>query len=159
MKSNATNQRESKPRGKGEAVGRPRKFKTLKDLQAAWEAYEKHCNNRSVLTHEFSAKSSEFVSKKLKRSVTYTIEGFCLYAGISRQSFYEHYANNPQFTDMVTCAREACEVDAREKFELGMIPMRLAGLWMSHYGYSTKTNNKVAADIPVVICDDLLLED
>ena len=151
MKSSATAKRESKPQGKGEPVGRPRKFKTPKDLQAAWEAYEKYCNNRSVLTHEFSAESSEFVSKKLKRSVTYTIEGFCLFAGISRQSFYEHYAKDPLFVDMVTRAREACEVGAREKFELGIIPTRLAGLWMSHYGYTTKSNNRVAASVPVVV--------
>lgn len=29
-----------------------------------------------VLTHEFSSKSSKFVRKKLKRSITCTVEGF-----------------------------------------------------------------------------------
>ena len=159
MKSNATNKHESKPQSKGGTVGRPRKFKTARELLTAWEAYKKRCDSMPVLTHEFSAKNSDFVSKKLKRAVTYTIEGFCVYIDLPRQDFYATYANNPQFCDAVTRVREECEVDAREKFELSIIPSRLAGLWMSNYGYTTKTDNKVAANVPVVICDDLLLED
>ena len=37
--------------------------------------------------------------------------------------------------------REECEGDAREKFELGYINPKLAGLWMSKYGYNTKEVN------------------
>ena len=88
---------------------------------------------------DFSAKNSEFVSKELKRSITYTIEGFCVFAGISRASFYERYAKEERFADIVTRMKEECEVDARAKFELGVIPSQLAGLWMSKHGYSTKT--------------------
>ena len=91
-----------------------------------------------VLTHDFSSKNSEFVSAELRRSVTYTIEGFCVFAGIARQAFYEYYAENERFVDIVTRMREECETDAREKFELGVIPSQLAGLWMSKYGYTTK---------------------
>lgn len=36
--------------------------------------------------------------------------------------------------------REECEVDAREKFELSVIPSQLAGLWMSKYGYTSKVD-------------------
>lgn len=117
---------------------RPRKFKTAKALSDAWEGYKAWCNDREVLTHDFSAKNSEFVSAKLKRSVTYTIEGFCVWAGISRAAFYEYYASNERFVDIVTRMKEECEVDARMKFELGVIDTRLAPLWMSRHGYSTK---------------------
>ncbi len=120
-------------------MGRSRKFGSVKALETAWEAYKAHCDNRMVLTHDFSAKNSEFVSKELKRSITYTIEGFCVFAGISRASFYERYANEERFADIVTRMKEECEVDARAKFELGVIPSQLAGLWMSKHGYSTKT--------------------
>lgn len=120
-------------------MGRPRKFKTVKQLEEAWEAYKTDCNNQMVLTHDFSSKNSEFVSKELKRSVTYTIEGFCVFAGISRAAFYERYADNERYADIVTRMKEECEVDARAKFELGVIPSQLAGLWMSKHGYSTKT--------------------
>lgn len=124
---------------------RPRKFKTAKELMNKWNEYKEYCNNRTVLAHDFSSKNSEFVSAELKRSVTYTIEGFCVFAEISRQDFYATYSDNTKFCDIVTRIREECEVDAREKFELGVIPTQLAGLWMSKYGYTTKQD--VAAEV------------
>lgn len=135
-------------------MGRPRKFKNVKQLEQAWQAFKDECNNQVVLTHEFSAKNSEFVSKELKRSITYTIEGFCVYAGISRSAFYETYAEDKHFSDMVTRIREECEVDARKKFELQVIPAQLAGLWMSRHGYTAKTEANVGLE-PVVLLNDL----
>lgn len=120
-------------------MGRPRKFGSVKALETAWESYKAHCDNRMVLTHDFSSKNSEFVSKELKRSITYTIEGFCVFIGISRSSFYQIYGEDKRFSDIVTRMKEECEVDARAKFELGVIPSQLAGLWMNKHGYSTKT--------------------
>ena len=101
----------------------------------------------------------EFVSKELRRAITYTIEGFCDFADISRQSFYDTYGSDPEFADIVTRIRESCEVDARKKFELGIIPSQLAGLWMSKHGYSTKTDNTVTGALPVVITGGDDLED
>ena len=140
-------------------MGRPRKFKTARKLEEAWEAYKEHCNNQMVLTHDFSSKNSEFVSKELKRSITYTIEGFCVFAGISRAAFYEYYGDNPKYVDTVTRMKEECEVDARKKFELQVIPSQLAGLWMSNYGYTTKTDTNVSGSVPVVISGEDQLED
>lgn len=135
-------------------MGRPRKFKTVKQLEEAWEAYKTDCNNQMVLTHDFSSKNSEFVSKELKRSITYTIEGFCVFAGISRAAFYERYADNERYADIVTRMKEECEVDARKKFELGVIDSRLAGLWMSKHGYTTKSDTNIDLE-PVVIMNDV----
>ncbi len=140
-------------------MGRPRKITSVKKLEELWEEYKQNCDNRTVLTHDFSSKNSEFVSAKLQRSVTYTIEGFCVFIGIARSTFYEIYANDEKFSDTVTRMREECEIDAREKFELGIIPSQLAGLWMSNYGYSTKTDSIVTGAIPVVIGGDDELED
>lgn len=114
------------------------KFKNPKELEEKWENYKEYCDNKTVLSHEFSNKSGEFVSAELRHPVTYTIEGFCVYAGILRQVYYDSYAHNKKFYDIVTRIKEECEVDAREKFELGVIPSQLAGLWMSKYGYTTK---------------------
>lgn len=139
-------------------MGRPRRFKSAKQLEETWEEYKEYCDNQVVLTHDFSSKNSEFVSKKLKRSITYTIEGFCVYAGISRASFYEHYAGNDRYTDIVTRMKEECEVDARKKFELQMIPPQLAGLWMSKHGYTTKVEQKadVSVETEKTKLDDLI---
>lgn len=136
-------------------MGRPRKFKSKAQLEKAWEAYRHDCNDRKALAHEFSAKNGTFVSAELKRSVTCTIEGFCVYSGIARSAFYEQYANDDRFTDIVTRMREECEIDAREKFELGLIAPQLAGLWMSKYGYHLKADANIAGGVPVIIHDDL----
>ena len=114
-------------------MGRPRKIKSVKALEEAWEEYKNYCDNQTVLTHEFDAKHGNFVSSKLTRAITYTIEGFCLYIGLSRSKFYATYSEDERFRDIVTRMKEECEVDARRKFELQMIPTQLAGLWMSKH--------------------------
>lgn len=128
-------------------MGRPLKIKTPEEMEQLWEKYKADCDNQEVLTHDFSSKNSEFVSANLKRSITYTIEGFCVFVGISRQQFYDHYAKMKKYTDIVTSIREECEVDARKKFELQVIPSQLAGLWMSKYGYTTKVENNVSGTL------------
>jgi hypothetical protein len=142
-----------------EVMARPRKFTSVKQFEEAWEDYKDDCNNQMVLTHDFSSKNSEFVSKELRRSVTYTIEGFCVFIGIARSKFYETYGEDERFRDTVTRIREECEIDARKKFELQVIPSQLAGLWMSNYGYTTKTDTNVTGGVPVVIRDDLPEDD
>lgn len=133
-------------------MGRQRKITSVKKLEELWEEYKDFCNNRTVLAHDFSSKNSKFVSAELTKRVTYTIEGFCVYIGLSRAAFYEYYADNEKYVDMVTRMREECEIDAREKFELGVIPSQLAGLWMSRHGYTTKMDANVdAADMKLDI--------
>lgn len=134
-------------------MGRPRKFKTAKSLTDAWEDYKAWCDTREVTAHAFSAKNSEFVSEKQRRKVTYTIEGFCVWAGIARSNFYDTYSADSRFRDIVTRMKEECEVDARMKFELGEIDTRLAPLWMSKHGYSTKTteDTQTEGEVQVII--------
>ena len=72
-------------------MSRPRRFNTVQDLEAAWDEYKSRCDNMLAMTHAFSADNGGFVSKNLKRSTTYTIKGFCLFAGLSRQNFYATY--------------------------------------------------------------------
>jgi len=136
-------------------MGRPRTFKTAKALDNAWELYKYWCDHQTALAHEFSQKNSCFVSRELTRRVTYTIEGFCVWAGLARQNFYATYSDDPQFRDIVTRMKEECEIDARMKFELGDIDPRLAPLWMSKYGYSAKNETSVSGAAPVQIVDDI----
>lgn len=132
-----------------------KRFKSIEELEYAWEEYKAWCDNQLVLKHDFSSKNSEFVSKELRYSITYTIEGFCVYIGISRASFYTSYATKKRYSDTVTRMKEECEIDARRKFETGMIPTQLAGLWMSNHGYSTKEKTIVASDQASNILDAL----
>ena len=103
-------------------MARPRKIKTPKQFELEWEKYKEYCDNRETICHEFSSKNSEFVTAKLKKSVSYTIEGFCIFLGLARSAFYDTYEKKQDYSDIVTRIREECEVDAREKFELGILP-------------------------------------
>lgn len=124
-------------------IKKSRKIKSAEQMEHLWEEYKIYCDNQSVLTHDFSQKNSKFVSAELKRKITYTIEGFCVFAKIGRTTFYEDYAKSPKFVNIVTYMREECEVDARGKFETGQIPTQLAGLWMARHGYTTKTETNI----------------
>lgn len=128
-------------------MGRNLKIKTPEEMERLWSEFKYECDNQKVLTHDFSSKNSEFVSEELTRSITYTVEGFCVFVGISRSIFYETYANKKKYSDIVTRIREECEIDARKKFELQMIPSQLAGLWMSKYGYTTKVEENHSGSI------------
>lgn len=119
--------------------GRPRRFKSARQLEAAWEEYKAWCDRRLAVAHEFSQKECDFVSARLLRPVSYTIEGFCRYSKITRQAFYSRYDKNPAFVDIATRMREEAEVDAREKFEMEVLPTHLAPLWMGRYGYTAKS--------------------
>lgn len=140
-------------------MGRKLKISSVKAMEELWEAYKADCDNQEVLTHDFSSKNSEFVSDTLKRSITYTIEGFCVFIGISRTAFYKYYADDKKYVDIVTRMKEECEVDARKKFELGIIPSQLAGLWMSKHGYTTKTETNLSGTLNTEITKlDKLIE-
>lgn len=124
-------------------MARPRKIKSPKELEAKWEEFKVECDNKTVICHEFSARISDFVTKELVKPVTYTIEGFCIFLGMARSSFYEYYGEDKRFADIVKRMKEECELDARRKFEQGTIPTQLSGLWMSKYGYNTKQESTV----------------
>lgn len=84
-----------------------------------------------------------------------TIKGFCLYCGTSSPTWYQHYADNKKFEEIVKKITEYCECEVRGMFEDGEISPSLAGLWMGGYGYSTKAEQDIKGGVPVVIADDL----
>ena len=84
-----------------------------------------------------------------------TIKGFCLFCGTSSPTWYQHYADNPEFEEIVKKITEFCEIEVRGMFEDGEISPSLAGLWMGGYGYSTKQEQDIKGGVPVVIADDL----
>ena len=122
------------------ARGKPRKIKSPAMMERLWEEYKDYCDNQLLVpVTEFNQRSGEFVSDKIHKRITYTIEGFCVFIGMLRQVFYATYARDERYCDIVSRIREECEFDARSKFESGTIPHQLAALWMSKYGYSAKT--------------------
>lgn len=127
-------------------MGRPRKIESPGLMAKLWEEYKAYCDNQTVIKTEFSAKEGKFIEGEVKKSITATIEGFCVYVGLARSKFYETYADSEEYRDIVTRMREESEQDVRSKFETGCIPTQLSGLWMSRYeNYSLKQDMNLNA--------------
>ena len=124
-----------------------RKIPTIERMWELWEEYKAECDAKNAQVHEFSQRNANFVEGKVRKGVSYTLEGFCVYVGISRTAFTTNYADKEPWADSVHRMKEECEVKAREKFELGEIPPQLSGLWMSRYGYGTIQAETTASNI------------
>ena len=111
-----------------------RKISSPEEMERLWEDYKEYCDNYQVTQTEFSGKESKFVAGTVKRPITYTIEGFCVFIGIARANFYACYAEDEKYRDIVTRMRDESEADVRKKFETGTIPTQLSALWMSKFG-------------------------
>lgn len=127
-----------------------KRFPTPDDMLADWNEFKKECDMATVTRTEFSQKLADFVSSTIPAPVTYTVLGFCSWAGITRQDYYETYGKDHAFDTVIARISEECELDARRKFENGTLPTQLSGLWMSNYGYSTSQKADVSL-APVVI--------
>ena len=124
-----------------------RKISSPEQMEQLWENYKEYCDNYQVTQTEFSGKESRFVAGTVKRPITYTIEGFCVFIGLARSKFYETYADSEEYRDIVTRMRDESEADVRKKFETGTIPTQLSALWMSKFGYATKQQTDVNASM------------
>ena len=96
------NTTDSKPTRK---VGRPRAY-TPEALKAKFEEYAEWVKANPVYISKVSA--GEIIPVPTQRPLT--LVGFCQFAGISRQNFYE-YESREEFSDILTCVREAIEAD------------------------------------------------
>lgn len=135
-------------------MARKRKFGSAAALEKAWEEYKVYCDEKTVVTTSFSQRSGKFVTATVPHPITYTIKGFCAFVGMVESGFYDFYDKDPKLESVIARMKQDCEIDAREKFENGTLDSRLAGLWMSNYGYTTKTDTKIDANAGVTIIDD-----
>ncbi|WP_426694030.1 terminase small subunit [Alistipes shahii] len=86
-------------------VGRPRAY-TPEALEAKFEEYANWVKANPVYINKVSA--GEIIPVSTQRPLT--LVGFCRFAKISRQNFYE-YESREEFSDILTCVREAIEAD------------------------------------------------
>lgn len=129
-------------------------FKTPNDMDRAWQKYKLECDNAVVSTTTFSQKDGKYITACVPHPITYTMKGFALSSGMTENNFYETYRNDPEFGSVIACMKEECETDARRKFENGTIDSRLAGLWLSRYGYTTNVDQKIDADMSLNVSID-----
>ncbi len=86
-------------------IGRPRKF-TPERFWAVFEEYRKWAKTTPIYVSKVSA--GQTISVPCERPLTLT--GFCRFAEISRESFY-NYEAKPEFSELLTFIREAIEAD------------------------------------------------
>jgi hypothetical protein len=99
--------------------GRERIFSSPeKFLHKAYEYFE-YCNKHPWKKNE-AIKSGEKVGKiiKVPTQCPYTIEGLCVYAGISKDTFYRYEARKG-FSDVATHVREIIEANQLEGAIIG----------------------------------------
>lgn len=126
-----------------------RKIKSPTALAKAWEEYKAYCDSHTIKQAVDSTyttadgTTNSKTEKEILSPITYTKTGFLAFIGITRQSFHATYEKDPAYSDIVERISIECEVDVRTKFETGQINSRLAPLWMSKYGYGTKTDASV----------------
>lgn len=126
--------------------GKPRKIKSPTEMARLWEEYKAECDSYLVTVNEFSQRTGTFATADLRKKISYTIEGFCVFLKLPRSSFYATYNEDPRYQDVVARIREECEVDTRSKFETGQIPPQLATLWMGKFGYGANASVKLNAE-------------
>ena len=126
-----------------------RKIKSPAVLAKLWEEYKAYCDSytkQEMVESTYTTPDGTTTTKSVKEilsPISYTKVGFLAYIGISRQGFSETYEKDPAYLDIVEKIRTECEVDVRAKFETGQINSRLAPLWMSKYGYGSKSDASV----------------
>ena len=89
-------------------VGRPRAY-TPEALEAKFEEYVEWVKANPVYINKVSA--GEIIPVPTQRPLT--LVGFCQFAKISRQNFYE-YESREEFSDLLTHVRVAIEADQLE---------------------------------------------
>lgn len=139
-------------------IGRPKQYKP-DEIEELWEAFKADCDGKTVVRTEFSQRLGKFVTETIPSPITYTKLGFCLFIGLTRQSWHDYYESDPAFAYIATRIEQECERDVRKKFENKTIPSALSGLWMSKFGYSQKQETEVKGGVPVVIAGEDKLED
>ena len=86
------NRKEQRTEGTARKIGRPRKF-TPERFRAVFEEYKKWAKATPIYVSKVSA--GQTISVPCERPLTLT--GFCRFAEISRESFY-NYEAKPEFS-------------------------------------------------------------
>lgn len=108
------NRKEQKTEGTVHKIGRPRKF-TPERFEEVFEEYRKWAKATPIYVSKVSA--GQTISVPCERPLTLT--GFCRFAEISRESFY-NYGRQPEYSDIVARIREYIEADQLRGAMIGM---------------------------------------
>jgi len=92
-----------------EKVGRPRKFKSVEEMQVAIDAYFVKCDERTM---EVVTRKGDVVT--INRPEPYTVTGLALALGLCRQSLL-NYEGDTEFVDTIKKAKERVHHDLERR--------------------------------------------
>lgn len=137
-------------------VGRPLKYKTVEEIDAAIDEYFAYCDNRIKQVH-----SKEGESYAVANPEPYTMAGLAYALGIDRKSLL-NYEERSEFLLTVKKARNRVEADVerrmndKETFTPGLI-FNLK----NNFGYVDKTevDQKVSGELKTGVVDPVIAEE
>lgn len=91
-------------------VGKPLKFKTVKDLQDAIDEYFSYCDNR--IQHIYSPKMEKVI--EVIDPAPYTMSGLARHIGIDRRTLLD-YAHRDEYLPTIKAAREKVHEDVETR--------------------------------------------
>lgn len=126
-------------------AGRPRVFETEEDFQIAAMEYFKWNEENPYLREKSFASEGKILVHEEKVMRPLTIEGFCIYCGIARSTFYE-YCEKPQFSDITTRVRDLIE---NYQFSGAASGFFNANIIARKLGLSEKSETRIIEDQPI----------
>lgn len=134
-------------------TGRPLKFETPEELEDKINEYFKEVDENPITKVDFKGKDAIPVTYKIRRP--YTVEGLCLFLGITLQTFL-NYESRDGFLEVVTRARMVIDGQKLEGAMTGEfnpnIVARLLGLVDKK---SIETNDASQIDLSDLTDDEL----
>ena len=115
--------------------GRPLKYQTAEELQAAVDNYFAECDNRIIVKQHAHSKGIT----KVETPTPYTIAGLARALGVDRDTI-NNYSKRDEYFGIITGARDKIQESNLTLGLLGCHDSKLAALNLaSNYGYSTKS--------------------
>ncbi len=90
-------------------VGCPRKYKSVKQMQEAIDAYFSKCEGKPLLDNDGSPVRDKYGVPVIINAKPPTITGLALALGFTGRQALLDYQARPEFTDTVTRAKARCE--------------------------------------------------
>lgn len=125
----------------GNPVGRPLKYKTVKELQAAIDEYFDYCDNRVKQVH-----SKEGESYGISDPEPYTMAGLAFALDLSRQALME-YSHKDEFGDAIKKARQKVEKDVERRLMEGKATTGAIFNLKNNFGWKDKTEVENSGEI------------
>lgn len=134
-------------------VGRPLKYKTVEELQAAIDAYFTACKGKPLLDENGTAVTDKYGEPVIIGAHPPTVTGLALALGFSGRQALLNYQAKPKFMDTITRAKSRCEAYAEERL-FDRDGARGAQFSLEH-NFRWNTGNTAAEESEVKILDDL----